>query len=165
MLIIVSFLAALFASPPPASPEVAKLGAFLGDWKLTSEPIAGGSPARVTVDIHCGWSAMGDYLVCSQKLEAASHAPEILCIYRYDTERKVYVFTNFTPAGDPSEMRLAIDGNTWNYTSQQEVEGNKQHIRTIDVFTSPNEVTYTSARSDNGTDWTTLGRGRIVKQH
>jgi hypothetical protein len=164
MMIIVAFLAALFASQAPVSPEVAKLGAFLGDWKLTSEPIAGGSPERVRVDIHCGWSAMGEYLVCSQKPEGAPHAPEILCIYRYDTERKGYVFTNFTPTGDPAEMLLAIDSNTWNYTTEQEVNGKKQHVRTIDVFTSPNEVMYTYARSDNGTDWTTLGRGKIMKQ-
>ena len=165
MFIILAIFAALFSSPTPISPEVAKLGAFLGKWKLTSAPVAGASPESVIVDIHCDWSANGTYLVCSQKREGAPRAPEILCIYRYDPEQKGYVFTNLTPADDPSQMRLTIEGNTWTYTSEQKVEGKNQHFRTIDVFQSPEEVTYTAARSDNGTDWTILGRGKIVKQH
>jgi len=58
------------------------------------------------------------------------------------------MYTPLTPEDEPSEMRLVIDGNTWTC-----------------MFKSPGEVTYSYDSSQDGSDWTTLGRGKIMKQH
>src|SRR5258708_30402480 len=92
ILLIVTMAVAISAaqtSPPDTTNTDAtkRLGVFIGKWKsegtFTDTPYS--KAHKVTSDIHCRWSSLGDFLLCEQLITEPTHQHIQLSMFSYHT--------------------------------------------------------------------------------
>lgn len=138
------------------------LAAFLGHWKSQGEffktPY---TPAgKVSGDTRCNWSAFKDAMVCDQHVQLPSGPVSQLTVYTLNPKTGDFEYYTLNMNGGPAQSgRLTIKGDTWTYMGDKPVSKGETDFRTVNVFTSANEVTYKARFSSDGTHWTEMLRG------
>jgi len=146
---------------PPV--EVAKLGAFVGRWKIEGSTVDSpfGKAAKSSTIATCNWSRNGYFVICDEAIQSPAGPQDTLFIFGYNTEQKGYMCYGIdSPGGEPYSVRLIIDGNTWTYPAEFKRQDKTIKFRTINMFKSPDLVLYKTEYSDDGgASWHTSGEG------
>ncbi len=145
-----------------SSPELDKLGAFLGQWNSTGAmrdtafSKAGNNSAQTT----CSWSFNHGFLICDQLVQTPAGPENDLSAYTYDEKDHAFLFFGFSRNDRNARTpKLTIEGNLWTYLGGFDQNGKHISFRTTNTFTSPTNVTWRSEFSDDGTHWTLMGDG------
>jgi hypothetical protein len=149
-------------SPLPQSPELMVLGAWSGQWtthgKLYDTPLS--HAGEITITMTCGWASYGGYMICDHIFTGPSGKRNDLTIYTYNDADKSYKFCGYDRSGTPRTTPLTIEGNVWSYDTDEEKDGKKIHIKTINDFSKPGIVTWnTKYTDDGGAHWTLMNEG------
>lgn len=141
-----------------------KLGVFVGKWK--SEGAFADTPYskahKVTSDIDCRWSSLGDFLICEQRISEPSGQHVQLSIFSYNSEKGNYTISSMAgPGKQPWNGTVVIEGTLWTYPGSKD---DKVWFRTTNDFSLPDtELFKTEFSSDGGEHWTTMLQGTAKK--
>jgi hypothetical protein len=141
---------------PARSPEVQKLDAFLGEWRMKDDPPD--APNRTI----CQWAPNGRCLLCDQIHPGADGPVKELNIFTYDRAQSAYVMQGMRPS---RRAPFSIEGQTWTYGGGSYTDhGKTLTSRVLNVWESPEVMHYlVQASQDGGTQWTTNAEGRMVR--
>ncbi len=160
LIVSVSALLVLPAQPtaptPKPTPEVERLGAFIGEWKLQED--GADSPNRTI----CQWSPNHQCLLCDQIHPGpGGTSVKELNIFTYDRTTRGYVMQGMRPR---RTAPFTIDGQTWTYPSQHVEDGKTIHTRVLNTWPTPSQMHYTvQSSTDAGAHWTTNAEGTMVR--
>jgi Protein of unknown function (DUF1579) len=166
-LITTSALAQMSAPPPPA-PELKKLDFMAGDWTAEGTMTAGppGTPSsKWTMKTHAEWM-QGNYFLVEHSdgdFAAMGKAKE-LAVLGYDADNKVYTYHAFSSMGEAENSTGSVDGDTWTWTSDENMGGTKMKGRFTMKVLSPTSYTMKFELSQDGTQWMTAMEGKATKK-
>ena len=154
------------APGPQQAPELKVLDSWTGRWtthgKLYETPYS--HAGEITINSTCGWSAHGAYMICDQIFKGPAGTHNDLTVYTYNPADKSYKFCGFDRAGTPSSNPVVVEGSIWSYDRDQETDGKKIHIKTINDFSKPGVVTWNTKFTADGVHWTLMNEGVDVKE-
>lgn len=100
----------------PATPQLARLSPFVGDWETEGEVLSeGAAPVRFTANDDYQWTAAGRFLL--HRFEAAMPEGPVsgVELVGYDEKAGDYSLYAFDNAGGVSTMRARVDGGVWTF--------------------------------------------------
>jgi hypothetical protein len=160
-LLLLVFSGARLRAQTAAPDPVKKLGALLGKWE-SEGTFANGS--KVTSSIDCSWSALGDYLICEQRVKLGDEEHRQLTVYSYSAADKVYFASTFPDVGKhPSTSSMEIDGNKWTYSGASEINGKRRLFRTVNEFSGRTETFRAEFSENGGVTWAPVMSGTAHK--
>ncbi len=166
VLLLIAATAALAQKPPAPSPEVKKLGVFVGSWmgegKMVTTPFSPGGVAQSTMT--CKWYQGGYHLVCDAEDSGPAGKNFGHSIYGYDSEKKQYFTYGIESSGFAGPGGAAVDGSTWMFDAKTAMAGKPVWYRTAIKFASPKELSWKSEYSEDGKTWKPQGEGKLVKK-
>ena len=153
--------------PGPDSPELKVLDAWSGRWvthgKLFETPYS--HAGEISITSTCGWTENGGFMICDQIFTGPRGTNNDLTLYTYNPVDKSYRFCGIGRSGEPSTNQIKIEGNVWSFDRDQEQNGKKIHIRTINDFSKPGVITWnTKFTEDGGAHWTLMNEGVDTRQ-
>jgi len=152
---------------PEPGPEHAKLGYFVGKWtnegELKENPM--GMPAgKFSGKDHCEWFEGKFAVVCKSEGKGPMGATKGIGIMSYSATDGVYTYygTDSTGMAMTTVPRGRVDGKTWVYDDETEMDGKSIKNRYTMVETSA--TSYTFEWEVEGPDgWTTVLKGVTKK--
>lgn len=148
------------------SPEIQKLGYYVGTWKGRGETKGGpfGPAGKLSSEQTCNWFAGRFHIVCRGEETGPTGKREFLNIIGYDQKTRAYTQHSISSFGETEDDRggsliadklvFVIDGNA----------GSKRiKFRYTEVHVSPVLYTYRAEASLGGGPWTVVGEGKISK--
>jgi hypothetical protein len=151
---------------PKPGPEVAKLDYLAGNWisdgDMKPGPMGPGGKFTQTTDIH--WMEGNFFLVMHAKVEGAMGKWTSIAVMGYDQTKKAYTYNEFDSTGDAGASVGTVDGDTWTFTSDENMGGTTFKGRYTMKVLSPTSYTYKYEMSKDGTTWTTAMDGKATKK-
>jgi len=160
--------AALAQAPPPMpkpGPEHQRLKYFTGQWKHEGDmkpgPFGPGGKFSSTEDA----KMLGDYYVVMNSKGTMPMGPvSEVAIIGYDPKQKAYTYDAFNTMGQHDHSTGQVSGDTWIWTSEEEMGGKMMKGKFIIKEVSPTSYTYRFDMStDDGNTWTSLVEGKATK--
>ena len=146
--------------------ELKKLGQWSGQWTTKGKlyDTAHSHAGEITITMTCGWSAYDGYMICDHLMNGPAGRRNDLTVYTYNPADKSYKFVGLDQTGKPRTTPLTIEGNVWSYDTDEEENGKKIHIKTINDFSQPGIVAWNTKFSDDGgAHWTLMNEGVDTK--
>jgi hypothetical protein len=144
----------LLAVSQPVDPAVS-LGQFAGHWELAGQSITSKGTSTYKISEDCQWSDRRAFMVCEQNEHGK--AVNNATLMWFDASTKHVRFTGVSLDGSAYSGTILIAGDTWTWGS---AAAGKDQFRTINRWTSPDRIEYTSQNSrDGGKNWVTDGTG------
>lgn len=147
--IAVAGLAAAPAQPPQApkpGPEHKKLDYFVGKWTHTGEMKPGpfGPGGKMSWTDTCEWFEGGFAVVCRSDGKGPMGPMKGLGIMSYSTEEKVYTYSGTDSSGMTMTTvpKGTVSGDTWTFTDESMMGGQKMKTRVTVKQISPTEQTF-----------------------
>jgi hypothetical protein len=160
-------LAAQAPQAPKPGPEHEKLGYFVGKWTSEGEmkPSPFGPGGKMTMTETCNWFEGKFVVLCHSQGKGPMGAVKGVAIMSYSTEEKVYTYygadsTGMTMASVP---RGTVQGDTWTYTDESTMGGQKVKSRFTMTVQSPTAYTFKWEMQGADGKWTSLMEGRAAK--
>ena len=154
------------AQQPKPSPEVERLGYYLGSWRGEGETKGGpfGPAGKLSSTTTCEWFAGGFQLVCRGEETGPTGTRAFLNIRAYDEAAKAYTEYSVSSFGE-SEYNTggSIVGNMRTFALSSDMGGKPTKLRYTEVQVSPTFFTYKAEASVDGGPWTTIAEGRVTK--
>jgi hypothetical protein len=152
------------AEEPKPSPEVQKLGYWLGTWRGEGETTGGpfGPAGKLSSTTTCEWFEGGFQLVCRGEETGPSGTRKFLNIRAYDETAKAYTEYGISSDAEYDTGGTIID-NKKTFVVHSEVEGKPLDIRYTEEQVSPTVFTYKAEASVDGAPWTTIAEGKGTK--
>ena len=153
-------------TPSGPAPELKKLDFMSGDWTAegtTNSP--GSAPGKFTQTSHAEWLEGNYFLVAHNEGDygAMGKAKE-LAVMGYDPHRKVYTYHAFSSVGEAGDSTGTVDGDTWIWTSNEQMGGTTMKGRYTMKVLSPTSYTMKYELSQDGTSWITAMEGKATKK-
>ena len=147
-------------------PELKKLDIFVGTWTLNGNMKAGAAGAGGTMieNNKCDWMEGGFYLVCHSDYKGTMGSGTGLSVMGYSAEDKAYTFREFESDGEFVDSRGKLDGETWTWTNDENMNGTTVKGRFTIQMTSGSSYTYAFDMSQDGTKWSTVMEGKARKK-
>jgi hypothetical protein len=144
---------------PAMSPEVRRLGYFLGRWQFETVTDASHDPSGMpVVSIQDNeWLEGTSFLVMRPVEKSSLAASAKLTVLGYDPKARAYTADFFVSPDVRIFMTGLVTGSRWTWLSQ---DGQLRH--TIQVL-SPSAYTFQFARSRGTIGWQVLTEGKAVK--
>jgi Protein of unknown function (DUF1579) len=152
-------------APTPA-PELKKLDYFVGKWKMDGESKPGpmGPGGKMTMTEENAWMDGNFFLVTHSKFEAPGMGSGVASSYMgYKPDQKVYTYDEFNSMGEAEHSTGTLDGDTWTWTSDENMGGKNMKGRFTMKITSPTSYTFKFEMSPDGSTWTTVMDGTATK--
>jgi Protein of unknown function (DUF1579) len=137
---------ALAQGAPKPAPELKRLGFFVGKWNVEGELKPGpmGPGGKYTASDTCEWFEGGFGVICRSEGKMPTGPAKSLGILGYNSEEKVYTYYgidngNMTMASVP---KGTVQGDTWTYTDEGTMGGQKFKSRVTIKETSPTSYTF-----------------------
>jgi hypothetical protein len=154
------------ASKP--GPEHARLGYFVGKWNAEGELKPGpmGPGGKFTTSDTCEWFEGKYSVVCRSEGKMPMGPSKSIGILGYNTEEKVYTYygvdnTNMTMASVP---RGTLKGDTWTYTDEGTMGGQKMKTRVVIKELSPTSYTFKMDMQGPDGKWMPVMESKNTKQ-
>jgi hypothetical protein len=165
LLILTASVSAQMPKPKPA-PELSQLDYFAGDWTSEGDMKPGpmGPGGKFTSTDQAHWMEGKFYLVMHSKFKGAMGDGVSLSVMGYDPEKKVYTYNEFNSMGQPNHSEGTVDGDTWNWTSDENMGGQTFKGRYTMKVLSPTSYTFKYEMSKDGTEWKTMMEGKATKK-
>ncbi|HET7163331.1 MAG TPA: DUF1579 family protein [Rhodanobacteraceae bacterium] len=154
------------AQQPKPSPQVQKLGYYLGSWRGEGETKSGpfGPAGKLSSTMSCEWFAGGFQLICRGQERGPTGKRTFLNILAYDETAKAYTEYGISSFGESEyDTRGAIVGNKKTYVMNSEVGGKPVKIRYTEVQVSSTFYTYQAEASVDSGPWRVIAEGKITK--
>lgn len=151
---------------PPRPPELKKLDYFAGTWKSTGDLKPGpmGPGGKFTELIHSSWMPGNFFLV--ERTSASGvmgHLTEIAYL-GYNAQEKVYTYDAFNNFGEAEHAKGNVEGDTWTWTSTENMGGQPMKGRFTITVASPTSYTFKfEIAPQGGGDYTTVVEGKATK--
>jgi hypothetical protein len=142
----VQVLVAQEQQPSKPGPEHAKLGYFVGKWKAEGDVKPGpmGPGGKMTSTDTCEWFEGQYSVICRSEGKTPMGPSKSIGILGYSTEDKAYTYygvdnSGMTMASVPKGTR---QGDTWTYTDEGTMGGQKYKSRVIIKELSPKSYSF-----------------------
>ncbi len=166
VLLLIVAEAAWAQKPPAPSPELKKLGVFVGSWtgdgKLMTTPFSPGGIMHSTMT--CNWYHGGYHLVCDAEDSGPAGKNFGHSIHGYDAEKKQFFTYGIESSGFAGPGGATVDGSTWMFDAKTTMTGKPFWYRTNMRFASPTQLSWKSEYSEDGKAWKPLGEGKLAKK-
>ncbi len=160
----------LQAQAPPASepgPEHARLGYFVGRWTAEGEVKPGpmGPGGRMTSNDTCEWFEGRFSVICRSQGKGPMGPSKNIGILGYSAEEKVYTYYGV----DNSSMTMAsvpkgtVKGDTWTYTDEGTMGGQKVKSRVTIQELSPTAYTFSMELQGPDGKWIPIMESKNTK--
>lgn len=162
--------AAFAAGARAPTSELRKLDVSVGRWIFHGRSLntAYSKAGTWTWHENCRWSANRLFLECSFDNVWSGKRVRSLVVDTYNSTDKTFWHYEFFAAGAsgkrPFVSRMTIDGDTWVEYSSGQHAGKPVRERIVYRFAPPARVTVSIELSRDGKRWTTIDRGKGVKQ-
>lgn len=148
-------VAAAQASKP--GPEHARLGYFVGKWSAEGEMKPGpmGPGGKFTASDNCEWFDGRYSVICRSEGTTPAGRSKSIGILGYSPEEKVYTYYGV----DNSSMTMAsvprgtVRGDTWTYTDESVMGGQKVKSRVTIQELSPTKYTFKMETQGSDGKW------------
>jgi hypothetical protein len=168
LLLIVCLVTTMQAqtSAPKPSPEVKKLGVFVGHWTYEGEykesPV--GSAAKVTGESHAQMILGGFFFENRWSEKGPTGEVHGLEVIKYDPTSKNYPSSEYHDDGTAASGAYTVDGNTWAYAGKALVAG-KQYMLKATLVCAANLMSFTVKGdiSADGKTWSPFFEYRFAK--
>jgi hypothetical protein len=165
IMFLVASATAQMPMPKPA-PELGKLDYLAGNWTSDGEmkpsPMGPGGKISTTDEAH--WMDGKFFLVMHSKFTGAMGDGMALAVFGYDPEKKVYTYNEYNSMGQVNHSEGTITGDTWNWTSDENMGGQILKGRYTMKELSPTSYTFKYEISKDGTEWTTVMDGKSTRK-
>jgi hypothetical protein len=170
---VVSFVwlqVASMAQTPPAKPgpENERLGYFVGKWTTEGEMKPGpmGPGGKLTSSDTCEWFEGGFAVVCRGEGTTPMGPNKSLGILGYSTEEKAYTYygVDNSMMSMTSVPRGTLTGDTWTYTDESQMGGQKVKSRVTIKELSPTAYTFTMELQGPDGKWAPLMESKSTKK-
>ena len=161
-------VSSLWAQQPPempkAGPEQQRLRYFVGDWRTEGEMKASpfGPAGKLMGTDHA--VMLGDFFVVTN---SDSRGPmgsmKAISTLAYDSKEKIYTYDEYTSLGEHELSKGTVSGDTWTWTSDEEMGGKTMKGRFTLKQVSPTSYTFKFEMSEDGNSWTTVMEGKSTK--
>lgn len=169
ILVSAAFVTAQAPSAPTPPPELKKLDYFAGNWKAEGELKAGamgpGSPGgKFTETTHSEWMPGRFFLVeHTTGSGVTGHLVEIAYL-GYDAREKTYTYDAFNSMGEAEHAKGNVEGDTWTWTSTENMGGQTMKGRFTITVASPTSYTFKFEVAPEGsTNYSTVVEGKETK--
>lgn len=133
-------------APPKPGPEHAKLGFFVGKWTSEGEmkPSPMGPGGKITGADTCEWFDGHYSVVCRSEGKSPMGPMKSIGILGYNTDEKIYTYYGIdnSPMTMTSAARGTVKGETWTYTDESVMGGQKVKSRVTIKEVSPTSYTF-----------------------
>lgn len=160
----------LAAQAPPAQTPTAehkRLGYFVGRWTTEGEvkPSPMGPGGRITGTDNCTWFQGGFAVVCNTEGKTPMGPSKGLGIMGYSSEEKVYTYYGIdnSAMSMTSVPRGTVEGDTWTYTDEMQMGGQKIKSRVIIKELSPTAYTFRMEIQGPDGNWTPMMESKSTK--
>jgi hypothetical protein len=154
---------------PKPTPEVTKLGYFVGSWTVRGliEPGPWGKGGKFSWTDTTRWMP-GNFFVVGhwdfQMPRALGGDGEEIFVMGYDTAERVYTFDAFSSQGLHQISRGTFIDNAWIWTSRAIRDGQTVEQKMTMEILSPSSYRLTFEISTDGSTWMTFMKGRAAKK-
>jgi hypothetical protein len=135
---------------------------WISDGDMKPSPMGPGGKMSSDDQVH--WMDGKFFLVMHSKFKGAMGDGMALAIMGYDPEKKVYTYNEYNSMGQINHSEGTITGDTWNWTSDENMGGQTFKGRYTMKVVSPTVYTFTYEMSQDGTNWTKVMEGKSMKQ-
>ena len=159
----------LLAQPPAPKPtaEHQKLAFFVGTWTNEGEVKASpmGPAGKITGKDTCEWFEGHFSVVCRGEGKSPSGPMKNLGILSYSTEEKVYTYYGTDNSGIvmASVAKGTVQGDTWTYTDEGMMGGQKFKMRVTIKQVSPTSQTFLMEMQGADGKWMPLMESKGTK--
>jgi hypothetical protein len=133
-------------APPKPGPEHAKLGFFVGKWTSEGEMKASpmGPGGKITGADTCEWFDGHYSVVCRSEGKSPMGPMKSIGILGYNTDEKIYTYYGIdnSPMTMTSAARGTKNGDTWTYTDEGVMGGQKVKSRVTIKEVSPTSYSF-----------------------
>ena len=161
-------LAAQEQQPTKPGPEHEKLGYFVGKWKAEGDVKPGpmGPGGKMTSTDSCEWFEGRYSVICRSEGKTPMGPSKSIGILGYSTEDKAYTYygvdnSGMTMASVPKGTR---QGNTWTYTDEGTMGGQKYKSRVIIKELSPTSYSFRMDMQGPDGKWMPMVESMNTKQ-
>jgi len=168
-LTVIAFVAvstqAQMPMPKPA-PEVSKLDYLAGDWISEGDMKPGpmGPGGKITSTDQVKWMEGKFFIVMNSKFKGAMGDGTALAVMGFDPDKKVYTYNEYNSMGQVNHSEGTITGDTWNWTSDENMGGQTFKGRYTMKVLSPTAYSFKYEVSQDGANWTTVMDGKSTKK-
>ena len=168
-LTVIAFVAvstqAQMPMPKPA-PEVSKLDYLAGDWISEGDMKPGpmGPGGKITSTDQVKWMDGKFFIVMNSKFKGAMGDGTALAVMGFDPDKKVYTYNEYNSMGQVNHSEGTITGDTWNWTSDENMGGQTFKGRYTMKVLSPTAYSFKYEVSQDGANWTTVMDGKSTKK-
>jgi hypothetical protein len=158
--------AAQMPAPPKPGPEQAKLGYFVGNWDMEGDTKAGpwGPGGKFTGNEKVDWLDGNFFIVIHSGFKGPMGEVKGLAVMGYDPEEKFYTYTEVNSMGEQVSSKGMLEGDTWNWTSEQKMHGQVMKSRFVIKQVSPTLYTYKFDMAPAGQELATVMEGKATKK-
>jgi hypothetical protein len=154
--------------PPKPGPEHQRLAYFVGKWKAEGEIKPGpmGPGGRMSTTDDCQWFEGKYSVICRSEGTTPMGPSKSIGILGYNPEEKVYTYYGV----DNSGMNMAsvakgnLKGDTWTYTDQGTMGGQKYKSRVIIKEISPKSYSFKMDMQGPDGKWMPMMESKNTKQ-
>jgi hypothetical protein len=162
------FAAAQEQQPPKPGPEHEKLGYFVGKWKAEGSVKPGpmGPGGKMSTTDTCEWFEGRYSVICRSEGTTPMGPTKSIGILGYSTEDKAYTYygvdnSGMTMASVPKGTR---QGDTWTYTDEGTMGGQKYKSRVIIKELSPKSYSFKMEMQGSDGKWMPMMESMNKKQ-
>jgi hypothetical protein len=163
----VQFAAAQAPQAPKPGPEHARLGYFVGKWSAEGEVKPGpmGPGGKMTSSDTCEWFEGRFSVICRSEGRTPMGPSKSIGILGYSPEEQVYTYygvdnTNMTMASVP---KGTVRGDTWTYTDEGMMGGQKFKSRVTIKELSPTAYSFTMEMQGPDGKWAPMVESKNSK--
>ena len=160
-------LTAQESKAPKPGPEHKRLGYFVGKWSTTGEmkPSPMGPGGAITSADTCEWFEGGFAVICRGDGKMPTGPSKTIGIIGYSSEDKVYTYYGVDNSGMimSSVPRGTVQGDTWTYTDEGMMGGQKFKSRVTIKELSPTAYTFKMEMQGPDGKWGTLMESKSTK--
>jgi hypothetical protein len=154
-------------APPKPGPEHQRLGYYVGKWitegKMESGPMGPGG--KTTSTDTCEWFEGRYAVVCHYDGKSPMGSSKGLGILSYSPEEKIYTYygTDSTGMTMSTVPRGTVQGDTWTYTDETMMGGQKVKTRVIIKELSANAYTFKMEMQGPDGKWAPMMESKSTK--
>lgn len=161
-----AFAEAQTGQSPKASPEIQKLGYYVGTWNGHGETKGGpfGAAGKLSSKQTCKWFTGGFQVICQGEEAGPTGTRGFLNILSYDPKSKHYAEYAVSSLGDIEyDQGGTLDGNRLVFLIKQSDGGKSVEIRYTETHVTPGLYSYRAEVAQTGAPWVSIAEGSITK--
>ncbi|HEY4933191.1 MAG TPA: DUF1579 family protein [Terriglobales bacterium] len=165
-LVFIALAATAQMPMPKPAPELSKLDYLAGDWISDGDmkPSPMGPGGKMSSVDHVQWMEGNFFLVMHSKFKGAMGDGTALAVMGYDPDKKVFTYNEYNSMGQINHSEGTVSGDTWSWTSDENMGGQTLKGRYTMKVLSPTSYTFKYEMSQDGTTWTTAMDGKSTKK-